>query len=166
MTKAVIAGNLETATRQIYILRNLAMDAEDNAASQAALESLKQIASKTDNVHSQVAIKTLGQLGVLQQQRAIKVLQEKGAEFGQRTIRINENLVMPFRTISFGPEWTGDLEDLEELKWVIDSPYSVDERFDAIAVGVDPNKWCVLFEGDKSRTSGWSSSAKVVSYRL
>ncbi|MCA9199256.1 MAG: PDZ domain-containing protein, partial [Planctomycetales bacterium] len=148
LTKAVMAGNLETATRGIYILRNLAVEAEDDTISQAALESLKQIANTKDNVHSQVAIKTLGQLGVLQQQRAIKVLQEKGAEFGQRAIRINENLVMPFRTIWFGPEWTGNLEDLEELKWVVDSPYSVDERFDAVAIGVDPNKWCVLLEGE------------------
>ena len=68
LTKAVMAGNLETATRGIYILRNLAVEAEDDTISQAALESLKQIANTKDNVHSQVAIKTLGQLGVLQQQ--------------------------------------------------------------------------------------------------
>lgn len=117
LVERVAKGNLETATRAIHILRELALS-PDQAVEDAAREGLEKIAATQLAAAARRATVTLETLNETRQKRAIDELERLGAKLGMGHVQFG-NQIESALTIDIGPDWQGEEQDLRRLKWLV-----------------------------------------------
>ncbi len=117
VSKAVEKGNLEVASRAIYVLRELALGLDVDAQEQGA-KALRELAGSERKSAARLARDALRVLGKLRQQQTVEQLGKLGA-----VIRgFQPTPFTPFRRfeLEIGPEWKGSRKDLQRLRWLPD----------------------------------------------
>jgi hypothetical protein len=118
LAKALPRADLETATRGIHVLRELALSGDDGAED-AARGALEALAAGDSRSASSQAAGTLARLDEIRQQRAIDSLERLGAEVGyslqaQVGLRIESDVT----SVRIGPSFRGTDKDLAQLRWL------------------------------------------------
>ncbi|QDU96101.1 PDZ domain-containing protein [Lignipirellula cremea] len=120
LSAALPEGNLEVASRGVYVLGVLALDKRTETADSAMSALEKLAASQTSPVSGRAAGKLL-QIGELRRENAITELHALGAEvhrgFQQMGLGGAAELVVK---IEIGAKWEGDDNDLRRLVWLSD----------------------------------------------
>ena len=116
---AVAENNLETTTRAIYILRELALHG-DQAVSDAACSALEKAAEPQLTSAARRARATLLRLDLIRQERAVQDLRRLGAGISDRQPDFGQGMIEGY-TVELGDGWQGQLADLARLRWLRDA---------------------------------------------
>lgn len=117
VSKLVETGNLEVATRAVYVLQKLAYS-EDLEVQERSLQALRAIADSGKPAPARLAREAIVGLGDIRQQRAAKALTRLGASiahYGPARFAVKRQL-----EVEIGPDWTGAVKDLKRLVWLRD----------------------------------------------
>ena len=121
VSRVVVSGDLESVTRGIYVLRELALsdDVQTELAARAALE---EIAEAKVTAAAKRAKATLAKLNQIRQAKAIRTLKTLGARVHQV-----QNAIDPFQGVVMTPRieaeidsvaWRGTDKDFEKLRFL------------------------------------------------
>jgi hypothetical protein len=116
VTQAVMTGKLETITRGLTILRELALS-EDLEVEQAARSALERIAGAKITAGAHRASATLRALDEIRQDRALRRLQALGARIDEARIFVGQPPGAELY-IQFDSRWQGEVADLHYLLWL------------------------------------------------
>lgn len=125
IAKAIDEGGLESITRGIYILRQLASRAEDPATEQAAYEALKRVADRRFTGAARRAAVALGSIHQVRYEAAQTRLAQMGAVFSVTTVMVAAQIPQEFPSIHLGAGWRGREADLVWIDWL--AKYGPDE---------------------------------------
>ena len=114
---AVPDGNLEVATRVVFVLREMALS-NDRQTRDAARGALVKLASDRESAAQRRAAAELAVLDTIREERALALLRRQGAELSVFQGFIGRQFVDGMVTLEIGPGWKGSLEDLDELRWL------------------------------------------------
>ena len=118
VAEAVSSNNLEVTTRGMYILQELALDANSESA-EVACTALEKIAQFRGTTAARRAAATLAKLGEIRHDRALDELKRLGANVGGHAPQFGIPMVGR-RSIEFGEKWRGEDKDLARLRWLRD----------------------------------------------
>ena len=118
LVTAMGTGGPEVLTRGVYILKTLAAS-RDAATEDAAIAALNQLSTSTSSTTARLATEAITALAAVRQERAINELKGLGAQI---EVTANVMFVSPLNTLrlEIGPNWAGDLADLDRLRWLPD----------------------------------------------
>jgi hypothetical protein len=140
---AVQQGSLETISRGIFVLRQMALNSQDPDTGTAAYRALRQIADARFTTASRHAGSALHAVHESRHQLAHRFLSERGAVISVTQVPVAMAMQQGFPSISFGDGWRGTLDDLQRLEWI--TSYRPDEN---------TPPWMIVLEGDKI-TDSW-----------
>ncbi len=141
--RAVETGGLETITRGIYILRQLALSAPDTATETSAYQALQQIAERRFTGASRRALTALASIHEVRYQQAQTKLTQLGAVFSATTVQVALAIPQDFPSVTFGTLWRSAPEDLELINWI--TQFGAEET---------DRKLMLIFEGERF-TDAW-----------
>jgi hypothetical protein len=118
LTKAVEEGELETISRGVYILRQLAMSPADLAAEEQAYRALEQLSRRRFSGASRRAATALQAVHEMRQQRAQERLAQLGAVFALSPVQVTVGVRDSFPSVEFGPTWRGTPADFAQVAWI------------------------------------------------
>ena len=118
LVTAMGTGGPEVLTRGVYILRSLAAS-RDVATEEAAIAALNQLSTSASSTTARLATEAIAALGAVRQERAIKELKELGAQIDV-TANVMFGSSLNMLKLEIGPNWAGDLADLDRLRWLPD----------------------------------------------
>jgi hypothetical protein len=136
LTKAVEQGELETISRGVYILRQLAISSDSAATEAQAYEALKQLASRRFSGAARRAGTALLAVNQMRQQRAQERLTQLGAVFAVAQVRVAMAVQDSFPAVQFGANWRGDPADFAQVAWITSQTNESAS-----------NKWMISIEG-------------------
>jgi hypothetical protein len=118
LAEALLRADLETATRGIFVLRELALSG-DESGEDAARQALEAVSASKAKAAASQATATLARLDEVRQKRAMDALERLGAEVeyavqAQIGLRIESDVT----TVHIGPTFRGADKDLEQLRWL------------------------------------------------
>jgi hypothetical protein len=141
--KAMEQGGLETIARGVFILRQQALTATSEQTNSAAYAALQQVAARQFTSAARHAASALQAVHETRRQQAQRRLLELGAVISQQTVLVAMQQAQAFPSLTFGPNWRGTLDDLNQLHWITD---------DRASQAGTP--WMIIFEGNKV-TNDW-----------
>ena len=121
IVQALSTNNLEVTTRGVYILQELAMQA-DLVTSEAARLALEKVAAPRVTSAARRAGEALARLDSVRHERALEDLKRLGAVVGERQSPLGFQIVEQL-SIEIGEQWRGKPLDLMRLRWL----HTVDE---------------------------------------
>lgn len=121
LVRAMAHANLEVSARGTYVLRELALQGDDDSA-ESAEEGLRKLSKQFASVGSR-ARATLEQLADVREERSMKLLQRQGAKFRSSAERIFAMQAGIAHTASqfsleIDESWRGSDSDLRKLRWL------------------------------------------------
>ncbi|MCH7725153.1 MAG: PDZ domain-containing protein [Planctomycetes bacterium] len=119
LTKHLPKTGLEVTTRGIFVLRELALDNDDETAEAARL-ALEKLSKPAGTSVARRASSTLAELDQMRQARAIQELKSLGAIIGTRYVQVGQAILPNVFSVQIGPNWNGKTEDLRRLRWLGD----------------------------------------------
>jgi len=140
---AIQQGSLETISRGIFVLRQMALTSEDPETGNTAYRALRQLADQRFTTASRHAGSALLAVHENRHQIAHRFLSERGAVISVTQVPVAMAMQQGFPSITFGEGWRGSLEDLQRLAWI--TSYRPDEN---------SPPWMIVLEGDKI-TDSW-----------
>jgi hypothetical protein len=135
--QAVQEGSLETVARGLHVLSELASSG-DYTTECSAYEALELLVAKKGTVIARRASSILADMGPIRYERAKKYLTDKGAVISATSVFTSARTVQAFPSILFGDAWSGSLEDLHRLRWLVE--YTPENEFEGAS-------WLLSFEG-------------------
>jgi hypothetical protein len=113
-------GSLEATSRAFFVVRQLGVSDSEEAQQQAA-ELLTELASR--NEAPAMARRAAAALAELTQQRSARALVEL-EKLGAKIARLDTGGLFgeSVQSIEIGEAFTGDVDDLRRLRWIIDVP--------------------------------------------
>jgi hypothetical protein len=116
IVQALATNNLEVTTRGVYILQELAMQA-DLVTSEAARLALEKVAAPRVTSAARRAGEALARLDIVRHERALEDLKRLGAVVGERQSSLGFQIVEQL-SIEIGEQWRGKPLDLMRLRWL------------------------------------------------
>jgi hypothetical protein len=141
--KAINDGGLETISRSVYVLRQLALASDDATTRADAYSGLKKISERHFTGAARRAASALATIHQIRQQNAQAHLTKRGAVFSVTSVLMSKRIHQPFVSIYFGPKWRGTLDDLKQLNWITRNQDDGAE-----------NHWMIIMEGPQV-TDDW-----------
>ncbi len=138
VAKAVEAGGLETISRGIYILRQLALVARDGATEEAAYEALQGLSQRRFSGAARRATTALQSIHEMRHQRAELRLTQLGADFSMTPVQVALGVRDGFPSVRFGSTWQGTPNDFAQVSWI--TTYQSDES---------DQKWMIILEDQR-----------------
>lgn len=142
VTAAVETGGLETVIRGVYVLRQLAINAESPQVQTLAYDALERLANRRVTTAARRASAAMMAINETRQRQAQARLEQLGAVITMTQVRVGARINHPFPAIHFGESWRGTAEDLVHLRWLTN--YMPNETA----------KWMIAMEGERV-TDAW-----------
>jgi hypothetical protein len=116
--KSIDEGGLESITRGIYVLRQLAGGSSDKEAERAAYDALQAVAERRFTGAARRAASALQSIHEMRYEQAHTRLAQLGAVFSVTNVQVAAQIPQEFGSVFFGPGWRGDLADVELVDWL------------------------------------------------
>lgn len=117
---AASRGELETTARALAILEQLAVDAKESAAREAALAAVKRLASSTTPGVASRATALVDAIAELRRSQAIARLEGLGAKFKYEPLLVGPAILPTAYLLEIGADWRGESDDLKALALIDD----------------------------------------------
>jgi hypothetical protein len=144
VAKAVQDGaGLETISRGIYVLRQLAISPSDPETEDQAYQALQQIAQRRFGGTSRRASAALQAIHEMRYHRAQLQLANQGAVFSLTAVQVALGVRDGFPSVKFGGNWHGSPADFAHIAWI--TGFRSEETDD---------KWMIIIE-DQTMSDEW-----------
>lgn len=120
LSTALPDSSLESVTRGIYVLRELAL-APDVQTADASRGVLEKFAALEGTSLARLSTRTLDALDEIRQQRAISFLEAKGARIGTTYVQVGLAMMQNVFSVEIDDQWEGETKDLQRLAWLGDA---------------------------------------------
>ncbi len=138
LVNAVQQGSLETISRGVFVLRQLALTSEDGPTSIEAYRALKSLQDQRFTTAARHALSALQAVHENRHAQAHRQLTDLGAVIGLTPVTSGLGIQQAFPSVTIGDNWRGTLEDLRRLNWI--TQYRPND-------GAPP--WMIVLEGSK-----------------
>jgi hypothetical protein len=128
-------GGLETISRGVYILRQLALSTADAATEEQAYRALEQISQRRFGGASRRAQTALQAVHEMRFQRAQQQLTQLGAVCSLTAVQVALGVRDGFPSVRFGSGWRGTPADFAHVAWITN--YQSEESDD---------RWMIIIE--------------------
>ena len=135
VSDALEGRGLETMIRGIYILRQLALTADEVEIQDTAYNALKQVSNRRITTASRRALSAMVAINEVRRRRAQQYLEQLGAVISERQLQVDDFSRHLFPSVRLGKAWRGTIKDLDQLRWLTDK------------ANPEAIKWLITFSG-------------------
>jgi hypothetical protein len=137
LAKTIQEGaGLETISRGIYVLRQLALGSADPATEEQAYQALREISQRHFGGASRRAVTALRAIHEMRHQRAQLQLTQLGAVFSMTAVQVGMGVRDGFPSVKFGDTWRGNVAEFAQVAWI--TGFQAEET---------ETKWMIIIEG-------------------
>ena len=118
VSEALEGRGLETMIRGIYILRRMALTADEVDVQDDAYDALQEVSKRRITTASRRAASAMVAINDVRRRRAQQYLEQLGAVIAVSQLQVDDFSRHPFPSIRLGKSWRGTTKDLEQLRWL------------------------------------------------